>query len=65
MFLDVWRQAGQFEARSPVSTWLLEHRALQGALGAAAAPEEELDDETAGAIEDHGDDPEVAAAEEG
>ena len=23
VFLDVWRQAGQFEARASVSTWLL------------------------------------------
>jgi hypothetical protein len=32
VFLDVWRQAAKFEARSSVSTWLLAI-ALQGALG--------------------------------
>ena len=32
VFLDVWRQADRFEARSSVSTWMLIHRPLQSAL---------------------------------
>jgi RNA polymerase sigma-70 factor, ECF subfamily len=37
VFLQVWRNADRFEARSQVKTWLCGHRALQGAVGAQAA----------------------------
>ena len=61
VFLDVWRQAGKFEGRSAVSTWLLSIARFK-ALSALRRkrPEEELDEETAEAIEDQCDDPEVA-----
>jgi RNA polymerase sigma-70 factor, ECF subfamily len=49
VFLDVWRQAGKFEGRSAVSTWLALRRRKDA----------ELDDEAAGAIEDTSDNPEV------
>src|SRR3954462_13984199 len=60
VFLDVWRQAGRFEARSAVSTWLLAIARFKALSALRKRPDEELDDETANAIEDQGDDPEVA-----
>ena len=62
VFLDVWRQAGKFEGRSAVSTWLLSIARFKALSVLRTRTEEELDDETAGAIEDHADDPEVALA---
>src|SRR6266513_2862085 len=60
VFLDVWRQAGKFEARSAVSTWLLAIARYKALSALRRRPDEELDDEAAAAIEDQGDDPEVA-----
>jgi RNA polymerase sigma-70 factor, ECF subfamily len=60
VFLDVWRQAGRFEARSAVSTWLLAIARYKALSALRRRPDEELDDETAAAIEDPGDDPETA-----
>ena len=60
VFLDVWRQAGKFEARSAASTWLLAIARFKALSAMRRKPEEELDEETAGAIEDPADDPEVA-----
>ena len=60
VFLDVWRQAGRFEGRSAVATWLLaiaRHKALSAL---RRRPTQPLDEQTAAAIEDPGDDPEVA-----
>jgi RNA polymerase sigma-70 factor (ECF subfamily) len=62
VFLDVWRQAGSFEGRSAVSTWLLSIARFKALSVLRKKPEEELDDETAGAIEDQSDDPEVTLA---
>jgi RNA polymerase sigma-70 factor (ECF subfamily) len=61
VFLDVWRQAGKFEARSAASTWLLAIARFKALSAVRRKPEEELDEETAGAIEDPADDPEIAA----
>ena len=60
VFLDVWRQAGKFEARSAVSTWLLAIARYKALSALRCRPDEELDDEAAAAIEDPGDDPETA-----
>jgi RNA polymerase sigma-70 factor (ECF subfamily) len=62
VFLDVWRQAGKFEGRSAVSTWLLSIARFKALSALRRKQDEELDDETAAAIEDHADDPEVALA---
>ncbi len=62
VFLDVWRQAGKFEGRSAVSTWMLSIARFKALSALRRRPEEELDDETAERIEDHADDPEVALA---
>lgn len=61
VFLDVWRQAGRFEGRSAVSTWLLAI-ARYKALSALRRPTHQgLDDAMAETLEDEGDDPEVIA----
>ena len=60
VFLDVWRQAGRFEGRSAVSTWVLAIARFKALSALRRRPDEELDEETAGAIEDSGDDPETA-----
>jgi RNA polymerase sigma-70 factor, ECF subfamily len=60
VFLDVWRQAAKFEARSAVSTWLLAIARFKALSSLRKRTEEELDEDAAAAIEDPGDDPEVA-----
>src|SRR5215470_11138293 len=59
VFLDVWRKAESFEARSSVSTWLLgiaRHKALSARRRRVHL---ELDDQIAAAVADPADDPEV------
>jgi RNA polymerase sigma-70 factor (ECF subfamily) len=60
VFLDVWRQAGRFEGRSAVSTWLLAIARFKALSALRKRPDEELDEETAEAIEDTSDTPEVS-----
>jgi RNA polymerase sigma-70 factor, ECF subfamily len=62
VFLDVWRQAGKFEGRSAVSTWMLSIARFKALSALRRRPEEELDEETAESIEDESDNPEVALA---
>jgi RNA polymerase sigma-70 factor, ECF subfamily len=59
VFLDVWRQAASFQARSSVSTWLLaiaRHKALSARRRRIDA---ELDEDFAASIRDPADDPEM------
>ena len=65
VFLDVWRQAAKFEGRSAVSTWMLSIARFKALSVLRRRPEEELDWETADAIADQADDPEVALAKKG
>ena len=60
VFLDVWRQAGRFEGRAAVSTWMLAIARFKALSALRRRPDEELDEETAGAIEDPSDDPGAA-----
>lgn len=60
VFLDVWRQASKFEARSQVSTWLLAIARYKAISWLRKRREEQLDVEAAAAVEDPCDDPEVA-----
>jgi RNA polymerase sigma-70 factor, ECF subfamily len=60
VFLDVWRQAGRFEGRSAVSTWVLAIARFKALSALRRRPDEELDEEAAGAIEDPTDDPEMS-----
>jgi RNA polymerase sigma-70 factor (ECF subfamily) len=62
VFLDVWRQAGRFEKRSAVSTWLLAIARFKALSALRRKPDEALDEEAAEAIEDPSDDPEVTVA---
>jgi RNA polymerase sigma-70 factor (ECF subfamily) len=60
VFIEVWRHAGQYEARSKVSTWLLAiagHKALSALRRRST---DELDDDAIEFIEDPGDNPKVA-----
>ncbi len=60
VFLDVWRQAAQFEARATVSTWLLAIAKYKTASVLRRRTEVELDSEMAATIADPADDPEIA-----
>jgi RNA polymerase sigma-70 factor (ECF subfamily) len=60
VFLDVWRQAGRFEGRAAVSTWMLAIARFKALSALRRQPDEELDDHRAGAIEDPSDNPHVA-----
>ena len=63
VFLDVWRQAGRFQRRSSVSTWLMpiaRHKALSARRRRTDA---ELDEEIAATAADSANDPEVALQE--
>src|SRR5690349_10484646 len=51
VFLNVWRQAGKFEGRSAVSTWLLAIARFKALSELRRKPEHELDEETAETVE--------------
>jgi RNA polymerase sigma-70 factor (ECF subfamily) len=57
----VWRQAGKFEGRSAVSTWLLAITRFKALSALRRRKEVELEEDAANAIEDTSDDPEVTA----
>jgi len=59
VFLDVWRQAGRFEGRSAVSTWLLAIARFKALSALRGRKDAELDDDFVEAIEDVSDTPEV------
>src|SRR4249920_4223376 len=60
VFLDVWRQAGRFEGRSAVTTWLLAIARFKALSALRRRPGEELDEESTAAIEDGSDSPQIA-----
>jgi RNA polymerase sigma-70 factor, ECF subfamily len=60
VFLEVWRHARKFQARSAVSTWLLAIARFKAFSAMRKHGDEQLDDETAAALADTGDDPEAA-----
>jgi RNA polymerase sigma-70 factor (ECF subfamily) len=60
VFLDVWRQAESFEAKSQVSTWLLAIARYKALSALRRRTDEHLDDQMAATIEDTADDPETA-----
>jgi RNA polymerase sigma-70 factor, ECF subfamily len=59
VFLDVWRQAEGFEAKSQVSTWLLAIARYKALSALRRRTEEHLDDNMAATIEDTADNPET------
>src|ERR1700761_6754606 len=60
VFLEVWRNAGRFEARSQVSTWILAIARFKALASMRRRQYDELDDEARDMIEDMSDTPEVA-----
>ena len=58
VFLEVWRQAGRFEGRSQVSTWLLAIARNKAISATRRRKYDELNDEALELIEDPADDPE-------
>src|SRR6202023_2954922 len=57
VFLEVWRQAGKFEARSAAATWLLAIARFKALSELRRRSDDELDDVAAAAIEDPADNP--------
>src|SRR6188472_4662345 len=58
VFLDVWRQAAKFEARSSVSTWLLAIARYKALSARRRRIDAELDEDLASTVTDPSDDPE-------
>ena len=58
-FLDVWRGASTFAARSAASTWLMAIARFKALSALRRRGDAQLDDSTAAATADRGDDPEV------
>jgi RNA polymerase sigma-70 factor, ECF subfamily len=59
VFFDVWQQAGRFEARSSVTTWLLSIARFKALSVLRKRRDVALDPEVAEAVEDDTDTPEV------
>jgi RNA polymerase sigma-70 factor (ECF subfamily) len=64
-FIDVWRHAGQYQARSLVSTWLLAIARNKALSALRQRSTDELDYEAIDLIEEPGDNPEVALQKTG
>src|SRR5262245_66325324 len=62
VFLEVWRQAARFEARSTVSTWLLAIARYKAISAQRRQRDEELAEDYAEAVADPADDPETMLA---
>jgi RNA polymerase sigma-70 factor (ECF subfamily) len=60
VFLDVWRQAGRFQGRSAVGTWLLTIARNKACSALRRRPHEEFTDEMAEAIVDQAATPDTA-----
>lgn len=60
VFLEVWKNAGNYEGRSSVGTWLLSVAHNRAVSALRKRREESWDEDAAGALEDEGDDPEVS-----
>ena len=59
VFLDVWRQAEGFEAKSQVSTWLLAIARYKALSARCRRTDAELDDKVAATVADPADNPEI------
>ena len=59
VFLDVWRQAGRFEGRSAVATWLLSIARFKALSTRCRQTHAELDETIEATVADPTDDPEV------
>jgi RNA polymerase sigma-70 factor, ECF subfamily len=63
VFLDVWRQAGRFEGRSLVSTWLLSIARFKAISARRRRTDAELDEKIQTTVADPANDPEAALQE--
>ena len=63
VFLDVWRQAGRFEGRSLVSTWLLSIARFKALSARRRRTDAELDEKIQTTVADPANDPEAALQE--
>ena len=59
VFLDVWRQADRFQARSSVSTWLMAIARFKALSARRVREDAELDETIDATVADSADDPEV------
>jgi len=59
VFLDVWRHAASFEARTSLSTWLLAIARYKALSARRRRTDAELDEATVSTVPDTADDPEV------
>ncbi|HEY7245392.1 MAG TPA: sigma-70 family RNA polymerase sigma factor [Xanthobacteraceae bacterium] len=57
VFLDVWRQAGRFQGRSSVSTWMLAMARFKALSALRRRQDEEFDENSTDTVEDGSDDP--------
>jgi len=64
VFLEVWKKAATYEGRSEVSTWLLGIARFKALSALRKRKEDPLDEETAAAVADDGDTPEMVALKE-
>ena len=64
VFLDVWRHAASFEARSSLSTWLLAIARYKALSARRHRTDAELDEATVSTVPDTADDPEVTLQKE-
>ena len=62
VFFDVWRQAGRFEGRSSVATWLLSIARFKALSHVRQRKEDSLDEDYAASLVDQADDPEIDIA---
>jgi RNA polymerase sigma-70 factor, ECF subfamily len=60
VFIEVWRQAGRFEARSQATTWILGIARFKALTALRQRSFDSLDDDTVELIADPADDPEIA-----
>lgn len=60
VFLEVWRSAGRFDARSQVTTWILGIARYKALSSLRQRSFDELDDDTCETLEDLADDPEIS-----
>jgi RNA polymerase sigma-70 factor (ECF subfamily) len=63
VFLDVWRQAGRFEGRASVSTWLISIARFKALAARRRRTEAELDEKIETTVADPANDPEAALQE--
>lgn len=60
VFIEIWRNAGRFDARSQVSTWILGIARYKALSSLRQRSFEALDEDTYDLVEDPADDPEIA-----